>query len=426
MATGERPEESGSHIESAPRPISRPSAGDPEARGHPTDGDLALIMTGGGARAAYQVGFLRFLARTYPELNPPVLTGVSAGAINAVFLAAHPGSFREAVEELAALWENLTVEDVFRVDARSLTMNVLKWLLQLGTGGLAGETQVRGLVDTTPLRHFLNRHLRAEAGVIRGVEENLAQGRLRALAVSASSYTTGQSITWIQGRGIREWTRPHRRGRLTTMTVDHVMASAALPFFFPAVQVGPHWYGDGGVRLTAPISPAIHLGADRLLAISTRYEKQGEEMDRPDIPGYPPPAQVAGTLLNAVFLDLLDQDAHRVELLNRLLEHVPPEHRQGLRPIQLLHLRPSRDLGRLANRFEPRLPSTFRFLSRGLGTRATRSPDALSLMLFQPDYLKALIRRGEVDAEIRKDEIRELVDPERGHSWGENPSAPRG
>ncbi len=372
--------------------------------------ELALVMTGGGARAAYQVGFLRHLAKQCPDLEIPIITGVSAGAINAVFLAAHPGNFQEAVEELSELWANLRVEDVFRVDARSLTVNVSKWILQLGSGGLAGESKIRSLVDTDPLRHFLARHLHGGPEGFPGVEENLQRGRLKALALSASSYTTGQSITWIQGRDVKEWTRPQRRGRRATITLDHLMASSALPFFFPAIQVGSSWYGDGGIRLTAPFSPAIHLGADRILAISTRYPRDVAEADRPGVNGYPPPAQMAGVLLNAVFLDLLDHDAQRLDRLNRLLLRLPEDRREGLRPIHLSTLRPSRDLGRLANRFEPRLPRLFRFLSRGLGTRETRSPDALSLILFQPDYLRTLMRTGERDAEKNWSEVQALLE----------------
>jgi NTE family protein len=183
------------------------------------------------------------------------------------------------------------------------------------------------------------------------------------------------------------------------------MASAALPLLFPAVQLGKAWYGDGGIRLTAPLSPALHLGARRIMAISTRYHRTPAEEDTPNIYGYPPPAQVAGVLLNAVFLDLLDNDALRLERLNRLLESLPPEHRYGLEPVKLLVLRPSQDLGKLAGRFEARLPRSFRFLTRGLGTRETESPDVLSLILFQPDYVRALIEVGEADAEARAEEI---------------------
>ena len=213
----------------------------------------------------------------------------------------------------------------------------------------------------------------------------------------------------MQGAALDAWERPHRLGVSTRITVDHVMASAALPLLFPAVRLGEHWYGDGGIRMQTPLAPAVHLGADRILAISTRYARSAEEAASPAVTGYPPIAQVGGSVLNAVFLDAIDQDAVNLDRINRLLAAVPGGRYGRLRPIDLLVLRPSRDLGRLAAEFEPRLPGAFRFLTRGLGTRETRSPDVLALLMFQPDYLQRLIEIGEADAEARLDEIGELL-----------------
>ena len=324
-------------------------------------------------------------------------------------MASHHGSFAQAVRELVSLWERLTVEEVFRVDAPSLTWIGLRWVFQLLSGGVGGAVRVRGLVDTTPLRNYLSEVLHAVDGELTGIQYNLAVGRLKAIALSTSSYTTGQSLTWIQGQDLHDWTRPQRRSQQTVLTIDHVMASSALPLFFPAVEIDDEYFGDGGVRLSAPLSPAIHLGAQKILAISTRYNRTAAEARLPDVTGYPPPAQVLGLLLNSVFLDLLDQDALRLERLNELLEKLPPEEQTDLRPVRLLVLRPSVDLGRLANEFEPQLPKTFRFLTRGLGTRQTKSPDFLSMVLFQPDYICRLIALGESDAEARADEIDEFI-----------------
>lgn len=371
--------------------------------------DLGLVMGGGGARAAYQVGFLRCVARRFPELQLPYITGVSAGAINAALLASHHGSFLQAVNELSHLWSNITVDNVFRVDMRSLALNSVRWLRQLGGGGRGASSQVRGLVDTAPLRAYMADVLHAVDGELTGIRYNLERGRLKAVAISTSSYSTGNSVTWLQGKDIEPWERPQRLTEIATMTVDHIMASAALPLLFPAVQLGSRWYGDGGIRLTTPLSPALHLGARRIIAISTRHRKSGAEMDESLVHGYPPPAQVLGVLLNAVFLDLLDHDALRLERLNNLLELLPEEHRQGLEPIKLLVLRPSEDLGKLAGHFEADLPRAFRFLTRGLGTRETKSPDVLSLILFQPDYVRTLIEIGEHDAERRSAEIGEFL-----------------
>jgi NTE family protein len=288
----------------------------------------------------------------------------------------------------------------------------VRWGFRLMSGGATGPSNVRGFLDTAPLRDLLEEVLVPVNGRISGIEYNLARGTLKAVALIATSYSTGQTVSFVQGRNVTPWIRPQRRTVLTELTVEHVMASAALPMFFPAVRVGDMWYGDGGVRLAAPLSPALHLGANRILAISTRYDRTQVESDAPNVVGYPPPARVLGVLLNAVFLDLVDQDAVRLERLNHLLEELPPDKREGMRPVDLLVVRPSRDLGRLAAEFEPQLPKAFRFMTRGLGTRETKSPDLLSMLMFQPDYIARLIEIGEADAETRRDQIVRLMETE--------------
>ena len=375
--------------------------------------DLALMLSGGGARAAYQVGFLRLLARECPDVVPGILTGVSAGGINAAYLAARQDSFAVKVERLAEAWAAIRIDDVFRVDLRDLTSRTLRWGGRLLGGGRHPLPPARSMVDTAPLRELLGRLLDADGDDVAGISRSLEAGWLRAIALTASSYTTGQSVTWVQTRddcGIDTWERPQRKSIGCRLTVEHVMASSALPFFFPAVEVDGHWYGDGGIRLTAPLSPAVHLGATRIIAVSTRYARTRVEADSPAIAGYPPPAQVAGVLYNAIFLDQLDGDALELRRINDLIARLPQSERNGLRPIDLLLLRPSVDLGRLANEYEPDLPRPFRFLTRGLGTRETRSNDMLSLVMFQADYVKRLIELGEADAAARIDDIRRFLD----------------
>ena len=370
---------------------------------------LAIVLSGGGARAAYQVGLLRGIARRLPDLRFDIVTGVSAGAINAAFLAAHPGDLASAAAALTETWAALEAEQVFRVDAWSLARQFARAAVRLVSGGARVGPGIRGMVDTAPLDGLLERVLPTEDREVVGIARNLEAGRLRALALTTLNYSTGQTITWVEGCDIEGWERPNRRSAACRMTVDHVMASAALPLFFPAVRIGRDWHGDGGIRLAAPLSPALHLGARRILAISTRYPRSHAEADRPAVAGYPPPAQIIGHLLNAVFLDVMDQDVLRLERFNRLLERLPEEVRGGLRPIDCLVLRPSEDLGRLAAGYEPRLPKVFRFLTRGLGTRETESPDFLSLILFQADYLTRLIEIGEADAEVHLEQIAGLV-----------------
>lgn len=381
----------------------KPGAGD--------GGELAMVLGGGGARGAYQVGLLRFLAKHRPDLRLPILVGVSAGAINAAHLAALPGRFTERVERITRLWSELTVDQVFRVDSPGLGRKVLRWALELSVlGGRERRPRAGGLLDTSPLRELLQHTLGGRDGELAGIDVNIAADRLRAIAIMTTHYATGRTVTWCQGRRIREWERPQRVSRLTTLRVEHVLASAALPGIFPAVRVGDGWYGDGGIRLHAPLAPAVHLGARRIVAVSTRYARTAEEAARPVVEGYPPPAQVLGVILNAIFLDLLEQDGHQLERINRLLRFVPPEHRGGLREVDLLVLRPSTDLGALANDYEPQLPGFFRYLTRRLGTKRARSQDLLSLVMFQPDYIRALIRLGEEDAEARGSEVLAFFD----------------
>lgn len=369
-----------------------------------TAGDLALVLSGGGARGAYQVGFLRALAEHRPGLQIPIVTGVSAGAINAAYLASQVAEFRDKAETLAGLWSGLTTDQIFRVDIASLARNVLSWGARLFLGQASRRIQARSLVDTSPLCAMLEHLLQPVHRQLPGIAQNLVHGGLKAVAVTASSYSTGQSVTWVQGdppapaHGQRKFMRCKLR-------IDHILASAALPLLFPAVRINRRWFGDGGIRMTAPLAPAVHLGAEKILAISTRYARSPYEQERPQIDAYPPPAQVVGALFNAIFLDLFDNDAVRLQYVNDLIRKIPESDRGGLRVIKLLVLRPSRDLGQLASRYESALPRSFRFMTRGLGTQETRSNDILSLLLFHPDYLGRVMELGYQDAHARRDEI---------------------
>ena len=361
--------------------------------------DLALVLVGGGARAAYQVGFLGELIRRHPTARFPILAGTSAGAINATWLAAREGSLAEAIGALVEHWRRQRVDRVFRVDGPSLMGLVARWGLRLVSGGSTLAPRVRGLLDTAPLRATLREQLRPNPdGEIAGIARNLAAGRLRALAVSTSSYSTGQSVMWVQGGDLADWSRPYRRGRRAAITVDHVMASAALPLFFPAVRLDDGWHGDGGIRMMSPCSAPIHLGARRILAVSNRHRGITQAASEPVIRDYPPPAQIAGQLMNAMFLDDLDQDGLNLQRLNTLVRALPADRRLGLHPVELVIIRPSQDLGRLSLQFEPQLPRMFRHLTRSLGSRETTSPDLLSLLMFQPDYIHRLLEIGAADA----------------------------
>ena len=365
----------------------------------------ALVLTGGGARAAYQVGCLRYIARNMPEYRPQILTGTSAGAINAVHLAASRKDWADAVEDLRNLWLSLDTERVYVTRLSNLIKRVTVWGLRLMSGGRLGRADVRGMVDNSPLRDFLMEALPVDdKGRILGIDENIAEGLLHSLAILTTNYGTGRCVAWVEGQGQVSWRTGQLRGYPTDMTVDHIMASSALPMFFPAVHLEGVWHGDGGIRLNAPLGPARHLGASRILAVSPRAKPVvglPPELREP----YPSPAQIAGVMLNAVFLDNLDYDAVQMGRINRLLAQMNQEQAGDFRRIEVLVLRPREDLGKLAREREVELPRAFRFFESGLENREKKSSDTLSMVMFEREYLELLMRLGEEDAEARKDEI---------------------
>ncbi len=376
--------------------------------------DLAVMLTGGGARAAYQVGLLKGIARHFPHLRFEIIVGVSAGAINAAYLAAFRGTLAEKADRLASTWCELDCDSIYQFDWKimlpfrtalaSVSPKKLHW----------ARSQPHGIVDTTPLKQLLCRVLKVPPGqAIPGIAENIKSGDLRALALMTLDYNTGQTVRWVQGRYYDIYEGPNRRVALTQFTIEHILASAALPFVFPAVRIGDEWYGDGGIRLAAPLSPAVHLGAKRILAMSTGYQRTPAEASTPVVSGYPPAAQILGQLLNAVFLDVIEEDAARMERMNDLLNKMAPHERGGLKPIELLVLRPSVDLGKLAGEYERFLPRKLKLLVRALGAKETESPDFVSLLMFEPSYTKRIIEIGESDVETRLPEIRAFLGEER-------------
>jgi len=367
----------------------------------------ALVLSGGGARGAYQVGVLREIARQYPDVSFPIITGVSAGAINAAYIASHREPLVEVAEGLAHHWSQLSASDVMRTGALPLLANVLRAAATMASGGSRMAPPTRGLVDTRPLRDFLDRVIEPEI-----ISSNIRAGRLQALAVSATSYRSGDSVTFVQGPPETEmWQRWRRESRLEPIGVDHVLASAAIPLFFPACRVDGEYFGDGGLRQPYPLSPAVHLGADRILAVSSRTASVQHADDRTTAT-YPSTARVLGLMLNTIFLDHLDADAERLERVNGLLQRLDPKQRWLVpqREVELLVVRPSRDIGRMAASYERKLPWALRHMIRGLGTRRSSGSDLLSYLLFVPEFLADLIRLGERDAELNRNRIRHFME----------------
>jgi len=359
--------------------------------------DLAVMLTGGGARAAYQVGLLRGLARHFPGLRFDIITGVSAGAINAIFLASHEEPLVERIEHLCELWRDLQCQHVFKPNYTALVPFL--------------ERKPHGVFNAGPLASLLRKIFDTpkRGTPIDGIRRNLERGDLRAVALITLDYTTGQNVRWAQGRAIDVFEGTNRRSVQTELTVEHVLASAALPFVFPAVRIGSRWYGDGGIRLSAPLSPAVHLGATRILAMSTGYQRTPDEASTPVVSGYPPAAQILGQLFNAVFLDAIDEDVTRMERMNEIVRKLPEHERGGMKAIDLFVLRPSRDIGRLAAAYEQFLPKSMKVFTRSIGASETESPDFISMLMFEPNYLRVLIQMGEEDVYAQLPELRAFL-----------------
>jgi NTE family protein len=379
-----------------------------------------LVLTGGGARAAYQVGAVRALAEiTGPGQLPfDVIAGISAGAINGVALATGAEDFPRAAERLRRRWARLTPDQVFRTGALRLASIGTRWVRDLSAGGLIGKSGINYLLDSSPLRSLIS-----NAIPIGRMRRHLRAGRLRAVAVSATDYHTGSGVTFFEGAAsIEEWTRSTRIGVRTRLTVEHVMASAAIPVFFPPVALEGSFYGDGCVRMSYPMSPAIHLGAERIVAVSVRHLRAPSETAERQAHSAAgrhahaatdrlPVSEIAGVLLNSVFLDSLDSDLERLEVMNRTLALVPREKLSrdlDVRPIPALLLRPSQDLGRLAASEYVRFPAMLRYLLKGIGAAGHAGEDLLSYLAFEPVYVGRLMDLGYADTMARRDEIEEF------------------
>jgi NTE family protein len=366
-----------------------------------------LIMTGGGARAAYQVGVLRALSELLPRQvsNPfPIICGTSAGAINAAVLAADAGNFRRAVRRLMTVWKNFHVHHVYRADPLGAARNSMRWILTVLTGGAFSRTPV-SLLDNSPLVELVKRHLDFSA-----IEHCIERRELDAFSVTCSGYSSGQSVTFFQGHaGLQPWKRARRIGIATPITLEHVIASSALPFIFMPMHINREYFGDGSMRQIAPVSPALHLGANRLLVIGVGRQLQERQVERPKIDTHPSLAQIAGHALNSIFLDSLETDLERLQRINRTIEMIPNEvlERTGypLQHVEFRLLSPSLELERIAARYARELPRTIRILLSTVGAMRQSGSNLLSYLLFEKSYCRALIQLGYQDTMARKDDL---------------------
>jgi len=380
-----------------------------DGENRPRSPRTALILTGGGARAAYQVGVLLAVAKLahHRQRNPfPILCGTSAGAINAAGIACLADNFGKAVAILAGVWRNMRAQDIYRADPIGIGVSGARWMSMLLLGWLI-RNPPRSLLDNSPLRDLLTRHLD-----FRGIERSIAKGALHAVSISASGYESGESISFFQAHpSAQPWRRVQRLGIRSRIGVDHLLASSAIPFIFPATRIHREFFGDGSMRQLAPISPAIHLGAERVLVIGG--SQKNEHLDRRRVDTHPSLAQIAGHALSSIFLDGLAVDIERMQRINQTLSAIPPEIRENsgipLRPVKTLIISPSERLDRIAAEHADALPWAVKSLLRGVGAMNRHGGALTSYLLFEKPFTQALIDLGYADTLARSTEVGDFL-----------------
>lgn len=375
---------------------------------------IGLVLPGGGARGAYQVGVLKALAELLPRRSPnpfAVLSGTSAGAISAAVLATRARVFRVAVNDLERVWANFRSEQIFRCDSATMLKSSLRWIAALVVGGLGGQNP-RALLDNEPLWELLRERLNFDA-----IQEAIDQGYLEALAITAAGYDSARSVSFFQANPAHQsWDRVRRKGRPSTITLDHLMASIAVPMIFPPVRVGQEYFGDGAMRQATPLSPALHLGAERILVIGVRNEAIDPLPGPDELVPYPSFGKIAGYVLDALFMDGLSSDLESLMRINMILEKLPGRVLQGefglLHHTDALVMLPSRDIREVAGRHIAEMPKPLRLLMRGVGATKHSGSQLLSYLLFESGYTRELIQLGYDDAMARQAEMISFMEGE--------------
>lgn len=373
---------------------------------------LGLVLTGGGARAAYQIGVLRAIAEMLPPhaRSPfPVVCGTSAGAINAAGLAMAATHFSTGIKRLEAVWGNLHTGQIYRSDLIGVLHNALRYFGSIVSSRMAGKPV--SLLDNTPLRQLLACHL-----PFRGIRRSIHAGALHALGITAWGYASGQSVTFYQASpSVVPWKRAQRIGVPSRIGIQHLVASASIPFIFPAIRVNREYFGDGSMRQLAPLSPALHLGADRLLVIGVN-EKKETDCERTKVTGYPPLAQIAGHVMNSIFVDSLDVDLERLQRINQTLSLIPgmqAGNGPALRMVDCMVITPSERIDELTQAYANSLPRPIRYFFRAAGAMGPKGSAMLSYVLFEAPFCQALIDLGYRDTLRRQDEVFAFISERR-------------
>ncbi|MEX0619689.1 MAG: patatin-like phospholipase family protein [Pseudohongiellaceae bacterium] len=366
-----------------------------------TRNKIGLILSGGGARAAYQVGVLRAIAEVLPKdaANPfHIICGTSAGALNAVSLATHAHRLRTGVRSLEYVWKNLHSGQVYRLDSTGIIARASGWMLSTFSTRKADAPV--SLLDNEPLSELLSRVIKFDR-----IQRNIDTGFLDGVSVTSSNYTTGESVSFYQAiKGIGNWQGPHRVGLRSKLTLSHLMASSAIPTMFPAVNIGEHYFGDGAIRQLAPTSTPIHMGARRICAIGVAGHRSPRPTD-PEALANPSLSQIIGHILNSAFVDTLENDLEFLRHMNEVLPHVPRRilRKENIRhrEVELLEIAPSKDLPTIATEHFSELPKAMRFF-----IKEASSGTLLSLLLFEPGYCQTLMQLGYEDAMAQEEKIR--------------------
>ncbi|HEX2668046.1 MAG TPA: patatin-like phospholipase family protein [Gammaproteobacteria bacterium] len=369
---------------------------------------VGLVLPGGGARAAYQVGVLKGLAELLPQdaaLPFPVIAGTSAGAINAALIACHAQNFRHGVAYLDHVWREIKSEKVFKTGALTALRTSAHWIFTLLSGGMDRHNPI-SILDNAPLREMLAEHIDFAR-----LEEAIDGAALDALAITVSGYTSARSISFFQARkDLQPWHRARRLGEPVELTLDHVMASVALPVIFPAVRIGREYFGDGSMRQSAPLSPVVHLGAERVLVIALRNEQPNRlPLEQEQIP-YPSLGQIAGYLLDTLFMDSIYGDLERLQRINNTVTRIKDGSQQPLKVIDTLVITPSEDIRDIAQRHKREFPRSVRFLLRGIGGLDRSGSQLLSYLLFEGKYCRDLIDLGVRDAQAQADKLLAFIE----------------